>query len=142
MVLTGLDIDGKYFTPPINTHVSHAFYLNCRKLADFFQNRKQTEDVKAEHFVPGYEARLPVFSRWRTRIDQQLAHVTYKRDIRSRELKSRTQDLLYKELRTAWRGFRQRLPKLYGDQFVKKVKQKKAPNRKGVPSGFRSYDLD
>ena len=32
MVLSGEDIYGNVFEPPINTHVSHAFYLNCRKL--------------------------------------------------------------------------------------------------------------
>jgi hypothetical protein len=38
MVLNGYDIDGVPFQSPINTHISHAFFLNCRKLADFFQN--------------------------------------------------------------------------------------------------------
>src|ERR1700677_2903639 len=71
MVLTGKNVDGNLFKPPINTHVSHAFYLNCRKLADFFQNKKFPDDVKAEHFVPGYSPRLHVFDRWRRRIDKQ-----------------------------------------------------------------------
>jgi hypothetical protein len=142
MVLTGKDIDGVNFKSPINTHISHAFYLNCRKLADFFENKKLPADVKAEHFVHGYRAKLRVFDRWRKRIDTQLAHITYDRDIRSRELKPRTQDLLYKELQTAWRRFRMRLPQLYADQFIKKVRERKAPNRKGQPSEFRNYDLD
>ncbi len=142
MVLTGLDIERRPFKPPINTHVSHAFYLNCRKLADFFQNKKYPEDVKAEHFVHGFSARLPVFGRWRNRIDKQLAHVTYDRDKSSRELKARTQALLYRELQNAWRQFRKHLPRLYAKQFVKKIKERKGPNRKGQPSEFRYYDLD
>jgi hypothetical protein len=142
MVLTGVDIYGEPFEPPINTHLSHAFYLNCRKLADFFQNRRYPDDVKAEHFVPGHRAKLPVFDSWRTRIDKQLAHVTYTRDTAAREIRQRTQRALYKELRAAWRQFRKKLPRLYGDQFTKKVSERKAPDRKGRPSEFRFYDLD
>ncbi len=142
MVREGKDIYGKYFEPPINTHVSHAFYLNCRKLADFFQNKKFPDDVKAEHFVAGYKAKLPVFGRWRKRIDKQLAHIAYTRDITAREIRPRTQSALYRELQHAWRRFRLKLPKLYAEQFKKKVKQRKDPNRKGQPSEFRFYDLD
>jgi hypothetical protein len=142
MVLAGVDIYGKPFKAPINTHVSHAFYLNCRKLADFFQNRKYLDDIKAEHFVPGYKAKLPVFDRWRARIDKQLAHVTYTRDTDSREMGRRTQRALYTELQTAWRRFRRKLPQLYADQFAKKVWQRKAPDRDGQLSEFRFYELD
>lgn len=142
MVLTGKDTDGKALNPPVNTHVSHAFYLNCRKLADFFQNKKYSGDVKVEHFVPGHEAKLRVFDRWRQRIDRQLAHVTYARDTSAREIRPITQRALYRELRNAWRQFRRKLPEMYADEFMNKVKQRKVPNRKGQLSEFRSYDLD
>ena len=142
MALTGKDIDGKLFKPPINTHVSHAFYLNCRKLADFFQNKKYPSDVEAEDFVTGYKAKLPVFHRWRARIDKQLAHITYTRDTNSREIRQRTQRALYRELQNAWHQFHRKLPQLFGDQFTKKVKQRKGPSRKGQLSEFRFYNLD
>jgi hypothetical protein len=35
MTITGAH-NAKGFDPPINTHIGHAFYLNCRKMADFF----------------------------------------------------------------------------------------------------------
>lgn len=142
MVLTGKDVDGKLFKPPINTHVSHAFYLNCRKLADFFQNKKYPDDIKAEHFVPGYTVSLRVFNRWRRRIDKQLAHVTYTRDTDSREIRRRTQELLYQELQNAWRRFRRQLPRLYADEFTEKVRQRMATRSKGNLSEFSYYNLD
>ena len=37
MATTGKHL-GKGFDPPVNTHISHAFLLNCRKMADFFEN--------------------------------------------------------------------------------------------------------
>src|ERR1017187_5971582 len=76
MVLTGCDVDGVPFKPPINTHVSHAFYLNCRKLADFFQNKrgKDRDDITANFYVPGFKAELPVCENWRIPMNKQLAH--------------------------------------------------------------------
>jgi hypothetical protein len=142
MVLTGKDICGRLFEAPINTHVAHAFYLNCRKLADFFQNKKYNDDIKVEHFIQGYKVNLRVFDRWRSRIDKQLAHITYTRDTNTREIKPRTQRALYREIQKAWRQFRRKLPQLYADQFMRKVKQRKAPNHEGHLSEFRFYDLD
>ncbi len=77
----GKDVDGQFVKPPLNTHVSHAFYINCRKLADFFQNRsaQAPDDIVAMHFVSGYVAELPVSDRWRQRINRQLAHLSYAR---------------------------------------------------------------
>jgi hypothetical protein len=79
MVLSGQDIEGTAFKPPINTHVSHAFYLNCRKLADFFQDKRgpEKDDIAAEDYVPGFSPRLPISDNWRVPINKQLAHVTY-----------------------------------------------------------------
>lgn len=144
MTLTGRDIDGNYFAPPINTHVSHAFYLNCRKLADFFLNiqSRERDNVLANHYVSGYRKQLNVHSRWRKRINKQLAHLTYARDGGPREIKARTQRLLYAEMKKTWSAFRWKLPKLYAAEFVRQVQKRQAPDRTGKPSEFRFYDLD
>ncbi len=145
MVLHGTDVDGRCFKPPINTHVSHAFYLNCRKLADFFLNRQdrwEQDTVLANQYSSGYSVRLRVYRRWCKRINKQLAHITYARDTKAREIKKRTLQLLYAEFKTTWRRFRKMLPKLYADEFVKQIKKRKSPYRNGEPSEFRSYDLD
>jgi hypothetical protein len=108
MTIHGKDIDGAFFKPPLNTHVGHAFFLNCRNLADFFQNRPSrggNDDVFALHFVLGYCCKLPVFDEWRTRINKQLAHVTYSRDVDSREIDKAAQKALYSEISNTWREF-------------------------------------
>ena len=84
MVIHGKDVNGDFFKPPLNTHVSHAFYMNCRKLADSFQNRTSpgSDDVLAMHFVSGYSTKLPVSDEWRRPINKQLAHARYSRGCR------------------------------------------------------------
>ena len=98
MVIHGKDIEGVFFKPPLNTHVSHAFYLNCRKLADFFQNKSiGADDVVASHFVSGYIVSLADSDKWRKPIDKQLAHITYSRDTKPKEIKTEACLALYKD---------------------------------------------
>jgi hypothetical protein len=144
MVITGKDVEGRYFKPPINTHVSHAFYLNCRKLADFFQNARSREgdNIMAEHFVPGYTTQLDVCDDWRGPINKQLAHKTYARDESTREISRDAERGLYSELRETWRGFRNQLPEPYRSEFESKVKERKSPLPTGESSPFKIYNLD
>ena len=80
-----------------NTHVSHAFYLNCRKLADLFQNKlgRDKDDIMAEHYVSKFYATLPVSTNWRVPM-KQLAHVTYARHTSAREIDRSACEALYK----------------------------------------------
>jgi hypothetical protein len=144
MVQSGKDINGKYFEPPINTHVSHAFYLNCRKLSDFFRNvaSKHGDNIMARHFVTRFTASLPVCRKWRDPMNKQLAHVDYARDTNAREIDRKACGALYKELKTTWRRFRRRLREPYKSEFARKIKERKAPFPDGTPSEFRFYDLD
>lgn len=122
---------------PLNHHVSHAFYLNCRKLADFFQNNCQgrdKDDMFALHFVTGFQARLPVCDEWRGPMNKQLAHLTYARDIKAREISRPIQEALYKELKEAWQEFRRCLPKEYSDEVATQLDEKKmAPEFLDLP---------
>lgn len=144
MVIHGRDVAGEYFKPPINTHISHAFYLNCRKLADFFQNKasRDHDDILAKHFVLDYAATLPVFEVWRRPINKQLAHVTYARDVDATEITGDALNALYDEFKRTWREFRHRLPELYAMEFIRQVRERKAPYPNGEPSEFRFYDLE
>jgi hypothetical protein len=39
---------------PVNSHVWHAFYLNCRKMYEFFHHQKSKKYLRAQQFVrPG-----------------------------------------------------------------------------------------
>lgn len=144
MAIRGRDCDGRGFEPSINTHVSHAFYLNCRKLADFFQNRteRNADDVVAMHFAVGYFAKLPVNDRWRKAINKQLAHVTYSRDISPEEITAEAQLALYDELKSEWRRFRAALPDVYASEFARKVVERKSRSPQGERSEFENCDLD
>lgn len=142
MVLTGRDICGAAFKPPLNTHVGHAFYLNCRKLADFFQSGGRNDDIKACDYVPGFRAALPVSDTWRGPINKQLAHVTYARDDNPREIEPATCAALYDELKQVWRDFRGALAgTMYEGEFKDQVDKRKQPYADGRLSEFRSYDL-
>lgn len=144
MVLDGLDIDGVPFKAPINTHVSHAFYLNCRKLADFFRNTtsRQGHPVMAKHYVKGFKAAVRVCMRWRSPMNKQLAHIDYARDLNAQEIDKAACKALYKELKVTWRKFRKRLREPYKSEFAKKIKERKDPHLDGTLSEFRFYDLD
>ena len=143
MVEHGWDIDHKLFKAPINTHVSHAFYLNCRKLADFFQKRqgRYKRDIMAEDYVPGFSAPLPVYAEWRDPINRQLAHVTYDRITKPKEIKKEARKAIYEELKHTWREFRKGLVgSPYEAEFKEQVSLRKEKN--GQPTEFGSYDLD
>lgn len=153
MVVTGEDSKGDPLKPPVNTHVAHAFYLNCRKLADFFQGRKddkkrkndkkREDNVLAKHFVDGgFSAALPVYAKCKGLLNKQLAHLTYTRVKNSREITSEVQKALIDELTKTWREFRGLLRDPYDKEFTKQVQLRKSPSPDGKPSEFRSCDLD
>src|SRR5262245_8807457 len=106
MVLTGRDIDGAFLKPPINTHVSHAFYLNCRKMADFFSDKGRQDDIKAKHYVDKFSQVLTTFGGWREAINKQLGHLTYTRDTTPRPIDTAACKAMYEELKGVWRSFR------------------------------------
>lgn len=142
MMITGKDATGAFLQPPTNTHVAHAFYLNCRKLADFFKSRGRPTDVKAEDYATGLQPTLTVFDSWRDPIDKQLAHISQLRAVHAREITTTVSKDLYAELKAAWRDFRKQVDAKYAGEFANQIAKRKAPHADGTPSEFRSYDLD
>ena len=120
---------------PLNHHVSHAFYLNSRKLADFFQNRSTgKDDVIALHFVSGFQTGLPVSDSLRERINKQLAHLTYFRNLKAAEITKEEQKNIYHELKKTWDEFCKALPEEYAVEVLKQIRLKKACEEfKGLP---------
>lgn len=75
---------GRRFDPPVNTHVGHAFLVNCRKMYEFFMrkpSRKADRDgLRAVHFLTraaGFE--LSDWTLWHDAMNKQLMHVTFAR---------------------------------------------------------------
>jgi hypothetical protein len=142
MTIHGKHVGGAFFKPPINTHVGHAFYLNCRKMADFFRvTSKEEDDVLAGHYVSTVIFKLPVSEMWRGPINKQLAHITYTRTRKSREITRKAQRDLYKELKNAWREFLDHLPEPYKGMFDIEITTRQKPYQDGTPSEFKDYDL-
>ena len=50
MAVTGCH-HGTQLVPPVNTHVGHAFLVNCRKMSDFFTKSPQQDDIWAGDFL-------------------------------------------------------------------------------------------
>jgi hypothetical protein len=136
MTITGVH-KAKGFDPPVNTHIGHAFYLNCRKMADFFSGScKDPDDILAGHYASTTTFSLPVFDKWRGPINKQLAHLTYTRDTKAREITRQAQEALYKELKAAWKTFGKHLPQPYRSRFDREINLKLGPK-----SEFHTYDL-
>lgn len=137
---TGKDSCGNALLPPVNTHVGHAFYLNCRKIADFLQNKngRENDDVLAGHYVPGFKACLPTNDKLRGPLNKQLAHVTYTRISDPHDIQPAECDQMEDEIRSEWRRFLRELKKLnqgYADEFERNLTERKN-------SEFRHCDLD
>jgi hypothetical protein len=136
MVTSGQHL-AKGFDPPVNTHLFHAFLLNCRKMADFFGNRRSKEDdVLASDYDLHFTASLEKCDNWRNPTNKQLAHISYTRDAAPREI-TRQADLdMYNELKNAWKEFRRRgrLSNAFAAKFEHEITDK-------LKSEFRGLDL-
>jgi hypothetical protein len=135
MMTTGQHL-GKTCDPPVNTHISHAFLLSCRKIARFFGKRSEEDDVIADDYVPGFTFSLPKCDHWRVPVNKQLAHITYTRDADPREITRQAKLDIYDELKHAWKDFRSRLSKPFAAKFEQEIKDKLKPE-----SEFRDLDL-
>jgi hypothetical protein len=80
LVSSGVLTQDMSVKPPVNTHIQHAFLLNCRKLADFFRKPSDGSDIVAADFLGHVSPfRLPVWDKWGGPMNKQLAHLTYAR---------------------------------------------------------------
>ncbi len=121
--------------PPINTHIKHAFLLNCRKARDFFLKPPKGDDLVAADYPSGPTCDLPICEDWKQPIDKQLAHLTMARDEKSRDIDLAASEAIYTELRRAWRCFLQRLPEKFNGKFQEKIQSKLREQ------GFEGLDL-
>jgi hypothetical protein len=109
-------------------------------MADFFlwrptmkQGEPQQHDIVACDFTVSPQAYpLPVWERWATAIDKQLAHITWKRD---QGWDGSENKPLMKELQTAWKLFLSKLKPEFQARFREKINEKKQ-----CP-GFEHLDL-
>jgi|SRR5579863_1636812 len=125
---------------PINTHIAHAFLLNCRKMACFFAgpppSNPKWSDIFAVDYVGGFIAVLDHWGLWKDAVDKQLAHITYTRGVTPREITPQADIDMENEIKTAWKAFLTPPPPLsnpYGPKFEQAIADR-------LNSEF--YDLD
>jgi hypothetical protein len=123
---------GQGLMPPINTHVGQAFYLNCRKMYDFFIKPPSTnpkfDDLRAIEFT-----KTPVayaFNVWnkdiQTHMDKQLTHVARDRTTRTGVWEGHIENPLFlEEFKEAWKLFldnlRDELKAEYKEEIHEKI---------------------
>lgn len=125
--------------PPVNTHIQHAFLLNCRKLADFFKNSpKWPDDITAKDFTGSAdEFILKEWELWGQPMDKQLAHLTYARVTASVPWDGYNANrLLLNEFQVAWKLFLGKLQEPFSEIFENEISRKEQPE-----SEFRDLDL-
>jgi len=130
--------------PPLNTHIQHAFLLNCRKLADFFTCKSKNKmDIILSHFLHGEKGfDLPVWEDWGKPMNKQLAHLSYERVTNPEKWDGQANKLLLEEFKGKWKLFRSKLPEPYRSEFEKQIRERQQPSSDGQPSEFQYLDLE
>lgn len=134
---------GTPLEPPINTHIAHAFLLNCRKMACFFAGplgcpttagpppTPKWSDVFAVDYVDNFTATLDHWCRWKDAVDKQLAHITYTRGIASEEITAQANIDMENEIKTAWKALLNPTPPLsnpFSTQFDRAITARLTPD--------------
>jgi hypothetical protein len=122
---------GQLLIPPINTHVAHAFYLNCRKMYDFFMKPlskdPKFDDLRAVEFTKS--AISYSFKAWSDDIhdhfNKALMHVARVRTTRPRVWEGYEENPLFlQEFTDAWKLFIDDLKDDLKDEFKEEIQLK------------------
>jgi hypothetical protein len=133
------DAEKANIQPPVNTHIQHAFLLNCRKLADFFNNSTDwPDDIIAKHFTGSSEKPiLKEWDYWGKPMDKQLAHLTYTRVTAPVPWDGyKANRLLLNEFQAAWKLFLNKVQEPFEVIFDSEISKKEQSN-----SEFKDLDL-
>lgn len=123
--------------PPLNTHVQHAFLLNCRKMAAFFLNLRERRDILSKEFLTAKVGfGLSWKKTWHKAMNKQLLHLTYDRIDAATPWDGTSNKVLLEEFRAAWKKFLVSLEEPYKSKFNEEIALKLVPG-----SEFRHLDL-
>jgi hypothetical protein len=131
---------GKGFDPPVNTHVGHAFLVNCRKMYEFFMYKPSTkadqDDIRATYFLTRAVAfDLSNWALWHEAMNKQLMHVTFARVEKPKKWEGYDENKLFlAEFMKAWKELRRNLEEPYKSRFDSEIAEK-------LRSEFRGLDL-
>lgn len=97
---------------PVNSHVWQAFYMNCRKMYEFFNYRRSSEYLRAEQFLkPGHHPFI--FKHWTKAVQEHmnihLMHVGGNRTTRNVVWTGADDKLYLEDFENAWEVFLENL---------------------------------
>jgi hypothetical protein len=123
---------------PINTHVQHAFLLNCRKMAAFFLNLGEDDDILSRDFVAPKKVgfKLSWKRHWQGAMNKQLLHLTYSRIDKAKPWDGTPNEVSLREFQAAWKKFLDNVEEPYRSKFSDEIALKLGPK-----SEFRSLEL-
>lgn len=104
---------------PVNSHVWHAFYMNCRKMFEFFQYQRSKKYLRAKQFVP---RRITFdFEHWTRAVQEHmnihLMHVGGSRTVRKVVWTGKDDALYLADFEEAWAKFLGNLKPEHRDIF-------------------------
>jgi len=99
---------------PLNHAVERAFLVECRKFANFFQNKRGPmkdplqHDARAKDFVgKGFRPELHAWKKWEDHINRQLMHLSYGRVDNTDSWDGSANKPIFEELCVVWDEFLQ-----------------------------------
>ncbi len=104
---------------PVNSHVWHAFYMNCRKMYEFFTYQRQKKYLTARQFTkPGTAF---VFQHWTDSVQDfmntHMLHVGGGRVTNTKRSTGADDTLYLAEFQTMWKHMMQNLRDKHKDIF-------------------------
>jgi hypothetical protein len=137
---------GQNLLAPLNTHVGHAFYMNCRKMYEFFTYgpSNKFDDMRAAEFTKGPVSY--VFTEWNRGIhlhmDKQLMHVSRDRTTRTSIWEGHNENPLFlAEFQAAWKLFIDDLRDECKDEFKEEIRLTVAPSDAEIRLKVASSDF-
>ncbi len=139
-----MTVAGRYQTtglvPPVNTHVGHAFLVNCRKMYEFFLYEPSKDDIRAKHFLtPSLALTFDLLNwgTWHNAMNKQLMHITFTRVTKPKQWEGHDENKLFlDEFMKAWKEFRRNLKEPYKSKFDSEIAKKLK-----LGSEFQGLDL-
>jgi hypothetical protein len=110
---------------PVNSHNWHAFYMNCRKMYEFFCYPEKNDYLRARHFLERDVNFKLQFNHWTTAVQKHMEihimHVGGSRTTREVVWTGSDDPLYLADFEAAWKKFLSNLTPYYGGRFKNEI---------------------
>jgi hypothetical protein len=138
ILISAGELTQRHHVPPINSHIQYSFLVACRKLAGFFLNLREKNDILSKEFLPGKQVgfKVPLWKDvWHEAMNRQLLHLSYDRVDKAKSWDGKDNAELLRQFRKEWKKFLGSLEDPFDARFAKEIAAKKS-------SEYGSYGLD